>query len=589
MDRPDEDQDRIVPIGERSLRSDNLIEPQLSPKGGRIASANPSPNSAVIGPSRDAIEQKVSMDSGTSIGNVHPVNVYASSHEPNMQYGGYGGSSTGAWDAYSQYVNADSFPVVSPVMYNDSPSIVFHSGYGFNPDMAYGQYSPVATPMPSVMLDGQLYSPQQVPFSPSYYPQQAAPGLPHGSSAVPVSPTEMISPESSAFENMLYGPGTGFLLNFGSYGGGNLGSGSLSSPAAYPQPMGMFGSNDQNVGQASLQQRPMHGFGMVSSAYDARYPLSSSYQGSNFGGASISYPVVNDRSRLTFEKDRVRDRDRDSISLFNDPHSIFSDRNRGPRALKAKDFATDYETAKFFIIKSFSEDNVHRSIKYNVWASTPHGNKKLDAAYREAKEMQGNCPVLLFFSVNASGQFCGVAEMVGPVDFEKNADYWQQDRWSGQFPVKWHIIKDVPNIRFRHVLLQNNDNKPVTHSRDSQEVPLKQGIEMLKIFKDHDPRTSIIDDFDFYDERERILKERKTRQQLFANANSLNSLGDGAISPISDQFAQALQLDDNEKEKPEIEKSATSRIDASVSLDDDPAKIEYLAVRLDSPLIPSSI
>lgn len=139
------------------------------------------------------------------------------------------------------------------VMYNDNPSIVFHSGYGFNPDMAYGQYSPVATPMPSVMLDGQLYSPQQVPFSPSYYPQQAAPGLPHGSSAVPVSPTEMISPESSTFDNMLYGPGTGFLLNFGSFGGGNLGSGSLASPAAaYPQPMGVLGSNDQNVGQVSF-------------------------------------------------------------------------------------------------------------------------------------------------------------------------------------------------------------------------------------------------------------------------------------------------------------------------------------------------
>lgn len=60
--------------------------------------------------------------------------------------------------------------------------------------------------------------------------------------------------------------------------------------------------------------------------------------------------------------------------------------------------------------------------------------------------------------------------MVGPVDFETDADYWQQDRWSGQFPVKWHIIKDVPNSRFRHILLENNDNKPVTHSRDSQEV-----------------------------------------------------------------------------------------------------------------------
>lgn len=60
--------------------------------------------------------------------------------------------------------------------------------------------------------------------------------------------------------------------------------------------------------------------------------------------------------------------------------------------------------------------------------------------------------------------------MIGPVDFENDADYWQQDRWSGQFRVKWHIVKDVPNSRFRHILLENNENKPVTHSRDSQEV-----------------------------------------------------------------------------------------------------------------------
>ena len=72
--------------------------------------------------------------------------------------------------------------------------------------------------------------------------------------------------------------------------------------------------------------------------------------------------------------------------------------------------------------------------------------------------------------VNASAQFCGVAEMVGPVDFDKSVDYWQQDKWSGQFPVKWHIIKDVPNSQFRHIVLENNDNKPVTNSRDTQEV-----------------------------------------------------------------------------------------------------------------------
>lgn len=76
----------------------------------------------------------------------------------------------------------------------------------------------------------------------------------------------------------------------------------------------------------------------------------------------------------------------------------------------------------------------------------------------------------LWYQVNASGQFCGVAEMIGGVDFNKDWNFWQQDKWNGSFPVKWHIIKDVPNSHFRHIILANNDNKPVTNSRDTQEV-----------------------------------------------------------------------------------------------------------------------
>lgn len=64
----------------------------------------------------------------------------------------------------------------------------------------------------------------------------------------------------------------------------------------------------------------------------------------------------------------------------------------------------------------------------------------------------------------------GLAEMIGPVNFEKTVEYWQQDKWNGCFPVKWHIIKDVPNSLLRHITLENNENKPVTNSRDTQEV-----------------------------------------------------------------------------------------------------------------------
>lgn len=60
--------------------------------------------------------------------------------------------------------------------------------------------------------------------------------------------------------------------------------------------------------------------------------------------------------------------------------------------------------------------------------------------------------------------------MTGPVDFHRDMDFWQQDKWSGSFPVKWHIIKDLPNPNFRHIILENNENKPVTNSRDTQEV-----------------------------------------------------------------------------------------------------------------------
>ncbi|CAA7406993.1 unnamed protein product [Spirodela intermedia] len=237
------------------------------------------------------------------------------------------------------------------------------------------------------------------------------------------------------------------------------------------------------------------------------------------------------------------------------------------------DFKTEYDDARFFIIKSYSEDNVHKSIKYGVWASTPNGNKKLDGAYSEAKGKGAECPVFLLFSVNASAHFCGVAEMVGAVNFEKSVDYWQQDKWSGHFPVKWHVVKDVPNSLFRHIILENNDNKPVTNSRDTQEVKLEQGLEMLNIFKNHEARMSILDDFDFYEERQKAMQERKAHQRQQQQQQQQQqvdsspaqfpamSVGGGRYNPgtaagsgdyvsqsFAKTFAQAVRLDEKKDE-----------------------------------------
>lgn len=69
-----------------------------------------------------------------------------------------------------------------------------------------------------------------------------------------------------------------------------------------------------------------------------------------------------------------------------------------------EDFKTQYDNALFYVIKSYSEDDIHKCVKYDVWSSTPNGNKKLDAAFRDAEGKASgagsSCPVFLFFSVS---------------------------------------------------------------------------------------------------------------------------------------------------------------------------------------------
>jgi hypothetical protein len=216
----------------------------------------------------------------------------------------------------------------------------------------------------------------------------------------------------------------------------------------------------------------------------------------------------------------------------------------GRDQINLEDFPTEYDDAKFYVIKSYSEDDVHKCVKYGVWSSTPNGNKKLHATYNEIQtkisESGKKCPIFFFFSVNRSGQFVGVAEMAGPVDFGKNMDFWQMDKWTGFFPVKWHIVKDIPNSQLRHIILENNDNRDVTYTRDTQDIQLKQGLEMLSIFKSYPEKTSVLDDFNFYEERENLLKAKRiSNLQKVAKGGDITN-ENGAVEEVSSPTASSL-------------------------------------------------
>lgn len=180
-----------------------------------------------------------------------------------------------------------------------------------------------------------------------------------------------------------------------------------------------------------------------------------------------------------------------------------------------KEFDWNLKSGRVFIIKSYSEDDIHRSIKYSIWCSTEHGNKRLDGAFRAASSKG---PVYLLFSVNGSGHFCGVAEMRSPVDYGTSAGVWSQDKWKGKFDVKWIFVKDVPNNQLRHIRLENNDNKPVTNSRDTQEVPLEKAKQVLKIIASYKHTTSIFDDFSHYEKRQE--EEEVVRKVSLASSDT---------------------------------------------------------------------
>jgi hypothetical protein len=138
--------------------------------------------------------------------------------------------------------------------------------------------------------------------------------------------------------------------------------------------------------------------------------------------------------------------------------------------------------------------------------------------------------------VNASGHFCGIAEMLTPVKYVSElAIPWTNlcssltipeaarfgpqtngrvsSKWDGYlsetFPTRHCVTSSFcmfydegSNSEHWCFLFRNTqERKPVTNSRDTQELLPEAGQEMLRIFHSHLARTSLLQDFGFYEVR----------------------------------------------------------------------------------------
>ena len=174
--------------------------------------------------------------------------------------------------------------------------------------------------------------------------------------------------------------------------------------------------------------------------------------------------------------------------------------------------------SKFFVIKSFSEEDVHKSMKYGVWSSSKNGNLTLNNAFNITKEKNGN--VYLFFSCNGSGRFCGVSRMKTPVDENRTFEFWTHDnKWPGLFEVEWIFIKDVPFKEFKNIIITMKDGeiKPVSNSRDTQEIPFEQAKIIMDKIGNYQNSNTILEHFEFYDLRQENYVKNMQAKKSFEN------------------------------------------------------------------------
>ena len=134
------------------------------------------------------------------------------------------------------------------------------------------------------------------------------------------------------------------------------------------------------------------------------------------------------------------------------------------------------EGSQFFIIKSNNKENIEKSRKLSIWATTISNSNKLNEAFKK-----GN--VILIFSVNGTQSYKGYAIMTSfTADFPSNN--WQIEnsiKLGGDFTVVWLCYCELNSSKAKHLQNAKKNNDPVNKSRDCTELSQNCGYELCKL------------------------------------------------------------------------------------------------------------
>ncbi|KAL2162084.1 hypothetical protein VTH06DRAFT_7869 [Thermothelomyces fergusii] len=192
-------------------------------------------------------------------------------------------------------------------------------------------------------------------------------------------------------------------------------------------------------------------------------------------------PPREDRHRQSpLSRPPCRDGNRSEDSRREDRYKGEDNRYREPERRPSYPIHVDLGgkgDTRFFLLKSFNDDNVRRCMEENLWTT------QIPNAEILAKAFAGCKNVILFFSVNKSKAFQGYARMVSPPSPDNpRPSFIKTIHWetSDPFRVQWLSKTTVEFWRIGDIKNPYNDNQPVLVGKDGQEIEAECGRALLR-------------------------------------------------------------------------------------------------------------
>ncbi|KAF8866804.1 YTH-domain-containing protein [Acephala macrosclerotiorum] len=204
------------------------------------------------------------------------------------------------------------------------------------------------------------------------------------------------------------------------------------------------------------------------SSYRSNKPFDPDYRGRGRGGRGSGRGRGDPRDQREYQPgpDFKNDAGFGSRIANNKPYRDLKGFEKGGRG-----------DTRYFIVKSFNEENVLKCIEDSVWTTQVQNGDVFKEAFETCKN------VILVFSINKSRAFQGYARMESLPGSVEVPDWQRSINWesTGAFRVKWLVICSTRFHRVGHLKNKFNENQAVLIGKDGQEIEERCGAALIDL------------------------------------------------------------------------------------------------------------